>query len=456
MTVENMGSTCELPYHLRRVAAKDLLHHVLSIGSHYSSQSPSNEEAIVFEATERPCEFRIIGFGRCGTVFEIPGFCEVVKRAHRGIGVVLWKESMVHRQVVESFASKSHLLGTLQVPRCYSFIRSGSRDFWRNYASLFPKEYQEPSALYFTERIIPLNQMVRSALTELYMPAEEQPETRRDGDSQDCLIRLYLGKRIGCGGSQSHPINFRDFALHLDQIEELNLDAEVFAVQMASALALMHWHTCIDASGVEFVLGSTRTEDHRFHSSAAVKDFKAPATSSPLVRKNHFHERTIGMWLLDFDRCSEINVRHIKDTRSRYSDENAAISASQKTKGVRMAVTAFLNSDPYFPKPNSSEPNEQRLWQVFRNAYISTGCEILKEEEDTTTELPSLFIRTIEQIIKPEIARIKTIKAEKALWVRQERKMRGSGLEEVVKGELQGKSLEMAEQREQAERRAGL
>lgn len=158
---------------MRCLAAKDLLHHTQSIGSYCPCKSSLNEEAPVFEATERPCEFRIIGFGRCGTVFEIPGFCEVVKRAHRGIGVILWKESMVHRQVVESFASKSHLLGTLQVPRCYSFIRSGSLDFWRDYASLFPKEYQDPSALYFTERITPLNQKIRSALMELYSEPKE-------------------------------------------------------------------------------------------------------------------------------------------------------------------------------------------------------------------------------------------------------------------------------------------
>ena len=172
-----------------------------------------------------------------------------------------------------------------------------------------------------------------------------------------------------------------------------------------------------------------------------------------MVRKTQFHKRTTGMWLLDFDRCSEITVRHIKDTRSRYCDENAAVSAAQRTTGIRMAVTAFLTSDPYYPKPNSSDPNEQRLWQAFRNAYLSAGCEILKREEDATTELPSLFIRTIEQIIKPEIAKMKTTKVEMALWVREERETRRSESEEVAKGELQGKRLEMVEQREQAKRR---
>jgi hypothetical protein len=51
----------------------------------------------------------------------------------------------------------------------------------------------------------------------------------------------------------------RNFNIHVDQLEEIGVEAEEIALQMADALAIMHWKARIDADDIEFVLGSAAT-----------------------------------------------------------------------------------------------------------------------------------------------------------------------------------------------------
>lgn len=64
-------------------------------------------------------------------------------------------------------------------------------------------------------------------------------------------------------GSRLQIFSLRNFNLHLDQAQEIGLDTEVPAYALADALAMLHWHTKIDAMDMEFVLGSSPQEDQR-------------------------------------------------------------------------------------------------------------------------------------------------------------------------------------------------
>jgi len=79
--------------------------------------------------------------------------------------------------------------------------------------------------------------------------------------NRDCLATIYLGKWRDLNRRASKAFTLRNFILHLDQMEELNLDLNLefnaFAVGMANALAVMHWRSNIDSDDVEFVLGGS-------------------------------------------------------------------------------------------------------------------------------------------------------------------------------------------------------
>lgn len=51
--------------------------------------------------------------------------------------------------------------------------------------------------------------------------------------------------------------SLRNFKLHLDQIKDLDPDAESSVISMADAIAALHWHTKLDGMDIEFVIGSS-------------------------------------------------------------------------------------------------------------------------------------------------------------------------------------------------------
>lgn len=54
--------------------------------------------------------------------------------------------------------------------------------------------------------------------------------------------------------------SLRNYKLHVDQMQSLQLEAEKYATSMADAPAVLHWHMKIDGMDIEFALGSSSTE----------------------------------------------------------------------------------------------------------------------------------------------------------------------------------------------------
>ena len=114
-------------------------------------------------------------------------------------------------------------------------------------------------------------------------------------------------------GSSRRFFSLRNYKLHVDQIQSLELEAEPYTRTMASALAVLHWHTRIDALDIEFVLGSTPLDRNCIRRALPLHDIKQlkPGSSTFEHTTNispNFRKRSVCLWLLDFDACSSITM----------------------------------------------------------------------------------------------------------------------------------------------------
>ena len=172
----------------------------------------------------------------------------------------------------------------------------------------------------------------------------------------------YLGRRRHGNGSERpkrfEAFSLKNFPLHLDQMEQLDLDVVSYAGTMAEALAIMHRQGEIDANDVEFVLAPPPNLDQPSFSNRWTSHFLSE------------HR----MWMLDFDCCR---------------------SMSMDDSGVRQAVNAFFRNDPFYPRPVANGPRDQALWEVFRLRYLQTSYNVLINDPQRLS-LPEAFIEKIE------------------------------------------------------------
>jgi hypothetical protein len=105
-----------------------------------------------------------------------------------------------------------------------------------------------------SEQIPPLPEIIRKALINQYFPDDVKDTALTDTTNEDCLVRIYLGKRADYPTQLQRP-SLRNLPLHVNQIEDLQIDVEDYARAMAEALAVMHWVAKINGRDVEFVLG---------------------------------------------------------------------------------------------------------------------------------------------------------------------------------------------------------
>jgi hypothetical protein len=101
--------------------------------------------------------------------------------------------------------------------------------------------------------------------------------------------------------------SLRNYKLHVDQIKELDLDAEGYAASMAQALAVLHWHTKVDGVDIEFALGSAPVDQNAVRRQLPLVDILHLEPGSSTFERitnvdTNFKKRTISLWLLDF-RC---------------------------------------------------------------------------------------------------------------------------------------------------------
>lgn len=355
---------------------KQALKRFLSIGSVVSTSSSFAERQQA--AVHGHSEFKEIGTGSTAKVFEHPGTTWVYKLTLLDRSEKLWNNYLIQRRVEESFATLRGMSGQCEVPKAIWFASPSTNAFWTENLNRFPDSAQFPRRPRDTlclERIFPLPKPIRDILINLYCgtgsPREESMKAaaRADPANKDCLVRPLLGrKRYGPGSTM---FSLRNFKLHLNQIKDIKINGHELAMAMADTLAVLHWHTKIDAMDIEFVLGSSPVGAQiarRAMSSLALHDLQIGTSTFERVTNSgtNFMKRVTSLWILDFDACQNITM-----------DES----------GVDKAVRAFYDTEAYAPRPLSDDPYGEELWKIFSTRYVSTGTHLLDDGK-----LPRLFI----------------------------------------------------------------
>ena len=221
----------------------------------------------------------------------------------------------------------------------------------------FPR-ITSPYNILITERIPAFSKAVRDRLIDLFGPEKLKSMIYTSEPNQDCLVRPYLGRRRGLvRNSRFQAFSLRNYPLHGDQIEDLNLDGNLYARIMGNTLAQLFWLAHIDANDLEFVL--------------------APPPSDSAVQTTIIESKILGkyvVWILDFDCCKHMPM-----------DET----------GVKQAVDAFYKNDSFYPRPNRDHVNDRSLWTEFREYFFPTSKAILNDKPES--QLPLLWVNLVEQ-----------------------------------------------------------
>ena len=160
--------------------------------------------------------------------------------------------------------------------------------------------------------------------------------------------------------------------------------AQHLAFAMADALAVLHWHTKIDAMDVEFVLRSSPQEDQKVRRRIPLETIMSSDTPKSMFEyvtnsNVNFIKRVTSLWLLDFDACTDITMDHA---------------------GVDKACKAFIETDPYCPRPRERDEFSQQLWNNFGSRYLDTAEKIIPQKH---VDLPGLFLAGAFKILQPYV-----------------------------------------------------
>ena len=222
-------------------STKEILSRLLSVKSIISNTCSNAQRQQETADNLKLQTFRQIGVGTCATVFEHIGTGYVLKKQNSEALSVL-QEYRMHALIRDSFAKYPSL--DIKLPKPMNFIAETQTDWWQVNEELFPIKYATPGNIIVSERILPLPKAIRDALVEQYVPlnlAKDKEHIKALPANQDCLARVYLGKRRQQNRQRRSPFfSLRNFNLHVDQMEELGLDVPAFTNIMADTLAVLH------------------------------------------------------------------------------------------------------------------------------------------------------------------------------------------------------------------------
>ncbi|KAK2011661.1 hypothetical protein LZ32DRAFT_629411 [Colletotrichum eremochloae] len=331
-----------------------------------------------FSIKDSTDQLQKIGAGHCGSVWAAssPRSSLVIKREDGGEGRSITHEYNMHRHVIRCLQSPRVATGIIRtrinLPRCEGFLSHEDEATWSQILPRLPKTYTSCNAL-ISEKIPPLPREVRKFLSERLNIGENPDEVADDANNAHCLARPYLGRRKHrrtiTDESKPRRLRFyslRNLPLHADQMEDLGLDLESYALVMADTLAFLHWSAGVDANDVEFVLAQGRPD--------AKPEAEAPSSASA-----DFQTTALGshsMWILDFDCCRKMTM-----------DE----------AGIKQACKSFWRNDPYYPRPGSDSKNDQRLWDAFQGRFLETSGRLLEGESEAVRQLPQRLVELIGQ-----------------------------------------------------------
>ncbi|KAL8707972.1 MAG: hypothetical protein Q9225_007671 [Loekoesia sp. 1 TL-2023] len=402
LTPSSADTVCPLQDPGRSMAADDL---GLLVNRMLSSQSASSPSSLSIANQDEPKILCCLGAGTCGTVFEWIDKRFVVKYSDNppmlASNAQLWNEFIQHRAMNEALELvQQRGLGpvSFKVSGCFGLLPKTQKGWWDSHMYRFPERYRKPGHLLISERIISVPQFVRHAIINGYCPERLREAAKKCPGNDDALIRLYLGKRREIRNSNRPSLMFslRNYGLHLNQMEEMNIGPSMFAGPMAEVLAVMHWIARVDAGDIEVVLG-TSVASHEFSLSSTSEEIEnmQPYTSTAIYT---YRPSALHVWVLDFNRCQPIMMDEL---------------------GVNQAVKVFFINDPYFPRPplHTDGQGENRVWELFETRYLEFSRTIIEEliqnpssKGEMPTDalgLPGLFLTKVEEEWSRRVERIR-------------------------------------------------
>ncbi|KAL1633539.1 Class II abasic (AP) endonuclease [Diplodia intermedia] len=350
---------------------------LLSTRSMISTSSSFAEQQ--HTAVDGQATYRLIGWGACGVIYAQDGSSLVLKLAKTD-DQQLWTDYLMNTRAWEALARIPEVSEEIHIPQPSFYVPKSEQGWWKRNQDMFPtadSPVHLPTAVLCSERILPLPSEIRNKLIEKFCAPRNRSKALQSPGNKDCLVRTYLGSRQGKTGGLFFSL--RNFKLHLNQMLELEMPTFPLAEYMAGALATMHWEARIDARDVEFVLGSAPTYPLiKPLTTAELRETEPDTyTEMKVCRKANFRQRTVHLWMLDFNQCRTISMDEF---------------------GVHLAVEAYIINDPYYPRPPKNDGNDQdlALWNVFATRYLRISDRILRE----TPELRALPRKFIHGVIK--------------------------------------------------------
>ena len=369
--------------HLLSTEPREVLSRVLShsIISTSPSALPNTEEHTASVG------YRSIGFGQCGIIFERPGYTFAVKIARPSFENALWADFQAHLAVYQAYTNQSV---EVRIPRIFSYVPKTNDTWWDFNVNLFHGSHLSfplPAMALITERILPLPKLARQALIDAYCPASSQLAVASQDTNRDCLARIYLGRRRGANDPPSRNFTLRNFNLCLDQMIELDLPIRNYARAIGQALAIMHWSANVDCYDVEFVLGSEAETAYTQNICPSVglsaKELASMPPHSDLesMMRDKPQRRPTRVWVLDFNLCS-------------IWEEQMGVERPHDL--IAHLVDAFLENDPYYPRPSEASEPEMSLWITFSSSYRDAAASVLSVpgKDPRLALLPQKFLDT--------------------------------------------------------------
>jgi len=253
------------------------------------------ERDTVQEQTRDLPDVRVIGKGQCGEIWTRVGSGLVTKTNNPGKEDQLWNDSCMHRLIEDTMrTTPTNLQCDINIPK-FDMLVNLTEGFWNDAPEHIRPDIKSKYGL-VSSRIKPITENLRRHIVEAFAPSSANKRAiLTEWENQDCLVRLYLGRRGKRFNRQAFRL--RNFDLMANEMEELQLDTSNFATVMGKTLAILHWSARVDANDVEFVLGRN-------------PDLKMPASATDCNDSNKgdpCDDTTVEcrnvMWLLDFDQC---------------------------------------------------------------------------------------------------------------------------------------------------------
>lgn len=350
-----------------------------------------------------------IGRGTFGVVFTTACPETAVKKTFKGsdiLAVEFEHGLAMSFAVTTTSPSFSHAFPNIPIPRVpwyqssHGMHKPSAKDpWWIVNQNRLPSSNGDdvPNGVFLFERIPPVPRRLQESLIRQFWSQERRQAALDDPENRDCMIRPYLqetwayygprrkGKRL----NNEQKDSLRNFAVYLDDLEVLNIDACAVARQIAAGLAVAHWEAQQDLTDAEFVIAGKHQPTAmaaRGHTlplvaydkrddlgNRTILDFENLPLASSTKTNGSLHAGKpvqsqqglpagTQMWLVDFDKCNRVQVW----------DDSLA-------KDIKKLALGICANDPYYPSPL---PDTQIGWDVFlefTNTYIEAGRHILQQ-----------------------------------------------------------------------------